>query len=98
MTSSHDEPAYEGRISGGISADIREPRSESFLRTRKLGWDIQPDPRGYPTDIVDKNLDLDKASYGPVRVPSLGPRPVTRASPWAASVASASALVSPVAT
>ena len=42
MTSSHGEPAYEGRMSGRISADIREPRSESFLITRKLGWDIQP--------------------------------------------------------
>ncbi len=77
MASPHDEPAYEGRISGRISADIREPRSESVLGTRKLGWDIQSDPRGYPTDIVDKNLDLDETSYGPVRGPSYAttPRP-----------------------
>ena len=75
MTSPHDEPAYEGLISGRISADIREPRSESVLRTRKFGWDIQSDPRGYPTDIVDKKLDLGKASYGPVRGPSLRRHP-----------------------
>ena len=97
MTSPHDEPACDGRALGRIPPDIREPRSESFWRTWKLGWDIQSDPRGCPADFVDKNLDLDKASYGPVRGPSLRLRPVARASLWAASVAPASALVSPVA-
>ena len=62
MTSPHDEPAYEGRVSGGISADILEAMRIVIPRTCFPGADLQAGIRGYPAGLLDRNRDLDKTS------------------------------------
>ena len=48
MTSSVTAPAYQGRISGRISTDIREAMFTSLHGTCLSGKDIRSDIHGYP--------------------------------------------------
>ena len=61
MASSVTAPAYQGRISGSISTDIREAMFMSLHGTCLSGKDIRSDIHGYPRiswAFVKKRRDI----------------------------------------